>query len=1257
MKNKTKLIIFFAIFEIFLLVNLTTAESYTISRANSIQTTKVIDSKKIKNFINSGLNLLIGFLSIKQIGSLSAQETPTAGCCPKTKSGAICQDVLSTFTNCSVPLLPTNCDRTTICNYGCCFDEREGMCSSNSPKQTCQQTGGTWSDDESCLIEGCQKGCCVLRNYVKFTTDRNCERESLLLGIQKDFRDIEIELECLALVANAGEGACVHDGYCRLETRTECADNSGRFVAGAFCSNPELETSYRYDYQPHHHKGCIDGKEDIYWFDSEGNREEIAQNCGNNFCDAGGGTATCKSRDCVDTYFRNKSFNGRNPKNGESWCVYEGYIGDGKDTVGSEHYKAYCLNGKINEGKPNQLCAPYRSQICTEIKMEVNQTNFFVRGECVLNEATLCMGYNPLQEPNDDEKLEDIPENIEKCQKNTHCMIKEVDVTGNRKDNFKFKTCVPKYPKGADVQDPTDENVCELGNMDCVVVYQKEIDGQWSCIQNCDCEKDKFAQQMNDLCISLGDCGSYINYIGKGTNNIQITGKKGKELDGDGKEKDKDSQCLGLRKDNGIGRDDCARRPIPTHPWERYTSFVRAVLSQKVEPQSLDRIISLLGGNLPDPNNPGVSNFPKQAYKLIGTVSGYAGLIATPAALGYGLITTSIFESWSFSALMGSSFLGTIGIAATGAVLGSTVSYYLGKWTGVSGTPLLLMAITGGIAGAILLLNLIGLANSWNPVGWVMVIITAIIEIFSLITGWGDAETRYVEFKCLPWTPPAGGEDCEKCDDNPMIPCTKYKCESLGLLCEIVNEDTQNPSCVPTEREANPPVISPKKVLTPGYKFTTIGNSNASVKIEKISGGCISQGNVMKFVLETDELSQCKWSTEQPINPNYDNFEGVYTEEETIWHTNHTISYLTLRVNELDSSEITGSVPNRIGHPRIYVKCQDRQNPSNFNFNDYVVEVCVSERDTEYVDFGLTVFDPKKDSILAYGKNEINLTMWINEPAECRYSPNPNQNYENMNNSFDCDTTQSGRKLFGWPCKTTLTGLTRENKVYIRCKDQPYNLSEGQTRNVNNQDFPYTIYVSESDLSIDQIYLEYDDKYEDNKRINDGGTIISSIWPIAVDLIITTSGGAENGLVQSCEYKSTSGWNDYFYPSDSTTHSYTFEFLSPGAHSLSVSCEDKAGNIANANISFYFNVDTEPPIVVRAYQKDNRLNIITNELAECFYDTHKCNFNLENATDMTTGLLTIHTAEWVAGQTYYIKCKDAWENTNPSCAIIVSPIF
>ena len=83
MNRKTEFIFLAAvIFQIILLINMITAESYLINQSNpsGIQNSKIIE-KKIKKTMNYGISLLIGFLNIKQIGIVSAQGLY---CCPKT---------------------------------------------------------------------------------------------------------------------------------------------------------------------------------------------------------------------------------------------------------------------------------------------------------------------------------------------------------------------------------------------------------------------------------------------------------------------------------------------------------------------------------------------------------------------------------------------------------------------------------------------------------------------------------------------------------------------------------------------------------------------------------------------------------------------------------------------------------------------------------------------------------------------------------------------------------------------------------------------------------------------------------------------------------------------------------------------------------------------------------------------------------------------------------------------------------------------
>ena len=122
------------------------------------------------------------------------------------------------------------------------------------------------------------------------------------------------------------------------------------------------------------------------------------------------------------------------------------------------------------------------------------------------------------------------------------------------------------------------------------------------------------------------------------------------------------------------------------------------------------------------------------------------------------------------------------------------------------------------------------------------------------------------------------------------------------------------------------------------------------------------------------------------------------------------------------------------------------------------------------------------------------------------------------------------------------------------------------------------------------------------------------------------------------------------------TTSYThYQILTPrmrGIHTNYIECVDVAGNKAEKFSTFILKVDSVGPSVVRVYKDDGKLKIITDELAECYYDPQRCNFDFDNATLMTIGFSKTHNAELIEGQTYYIKCMDEWGNANTDCAMI-----
>jgi len=1276
MRNEEKIefvLLLIVIFQIFLLINITFADSYLINQSNDLinnlninteQGSKVSDL--LSDLVNSGINLLIGFLSIKQIGIVSAQSDVSWYCCPNT-----CDSIPSNYNelgmSCpnSVEPLPSSCDAVQECRKGCCFDSENGLCSTNSPRGSCIDSGGEWNEDESCSINECRKGCCILGGNAQFTTERSCEIVSDSLGYTKDFRQIWNEIECLTFAASQTQGACVLNvGNCRFITQRECLMSNGRFYGGYLCSHPDLNTNcIKQD-----HVGCAEGKNEIYWYDSCGNRENIyssnkiaSWNNGivlpkENSCDTGSGnvnsqicgncalplskcsataTGQVHIQDgnfiCKDLGCKNAPANvGTQDRiNGETWCLYDSSIGNAvstggsdfaSDTVGSEHWIASCHEGEVEIDR----CGEYRSSICQEQIIEEGAKSLTM-ASCVPNQATVCISYNPLQEEGDGEMV-DNDENIQNCQDNTHCMIENVDTD----DYFQFKMCVPRYPKGASLTNDIDDSLCSIANQKCTVYYRKKITG-WECEENCDCETPEFAEKMNNLCVSIGDCGSYINYVGEGTDNVKIEGKKGKELDSEGEEKDKESKEKG---------------DAPSiFSWTNYIKFATPVFGQHVEPQSIDEFLSLIG------ESPGVYDLDSsKIYNMLGTVSG---------ALGAGWMLNA-FIIKNFGVLInigavGVGILNSIGFAA----IGVAATAMLAKWLGISGPAAIVMVVSGGVAGAgvaMILWSASG-ANFWNILGWVLAAIGVIIVAIIAIFGLGKTETRIVEFTCQPWQAPTfdsyttAQNNCEKCNQDPLRPCTKYRCESLGATCRILNENEENPICESLQYESNPPVISPGQVLTQGYQFQN--QEPKKVEITSTIGGCIQEFTSVFFTLETDEPAQCKYSFEIPLST-YQDMDNNYPFEQNMFTEKHSFEIWMPSLESAEVYNVSGSLVEQLGQMNMYVRCKDYW--ENFNIDEYIVKFCInSEPDRTVVNHGLTVTNPRNGATLRYGTNETDLKMWINEPAECKYDLTAGKDYEQMTNSMDCKIGFVDRELQGWPCTTELTNLTSgENKIYIRCKDKPWvetaeDVEKYGERNVNQQDYVYTLYVSQNELKIDSITFN---------TIPSGGTISSGSAPVSVNMEVKTSGGISNGKA-TCHWgvlQRGSRW--LFYDTFSNVHRQLLTDKMGGTYNIYIECEDDAENEVNTEGRFALEIDSSPPKAVRLFQEENSLKMITDEEAKCYYSPSNCFFDFddENVLSMTTAFSKEHIANWNQGQKYHIKCEDLWGNINQGCAITVSLI-
>jgi hypothetical protein len=1273
--------------QIALLINMTPASSYEISKTNNL-----FDQTKIKldlreKILKGSLEIFLGFLTIKQIARVSAQEAEF-NCCLETKQEELCVDfVRGSENNCKTDLVGSECKDISSCEIGCCIDKDEGLCTERVTRQNCANSGGEWLSEENCAISECQKGCCVLGDETKFVEDSRCGRLAELFGFEKNFvqqigdNPLEShrinEFECLVLGASAEKSACLFEGNrCEFLTETECITKRGNYREGFLCSAEELNTTC----EKQDSIGCIVGKDEIYWFDSCGNSENIyssdrdeswnfgrvlskeqscgansaninSQDCGNCFylggsiCSEVGitersvidGNFICKDLDCIDE-------NGRERKNGESWCVYDGFIGEGKDVVGSRHWKRMCIDGEVIV----EPCADYRGQVCVQSNVEdPTSGEIFESASCVLNEATACIAYNSDQETV-----------IENCEKNNMCYVNNVNVD----EGFRFDICAPQYPKGSDLSyeegNQREAGLCSIASQKCTMIFEKKADhpislsaafggigfmtslarAGYECVYNCDCAKQVFSDEMNDLCISMGDCGSYINIDGKGTDNVNLIKAK----------------------------------PVK---WEDYSQYAEPVEGQFAKPKNIsEALLTHRNPVSPDGPEPLVNEDLVEGLNIVGGVVGGSGLLVgmvgtfmvnfdLAGSFGFGLMQSTKIAlfgpSVAESAVVEAAFANNAAaanLAAESAVQSSlggnllaigqslavsslllTASQLLTMAFGLEGQAATIMTVAGATTAVYYFVTtqLLGVSGACGPFAVICLVVLVIIAGLLKLFGIGDTKQVVVSFDCLPWEAPTGADDCSKCNENDLKPCTKYRCESLGQACKLLNENTDNPSCEKVPNDNIPPKITPSWIGA-GYNFAN--SEQWSIELEKSTGGCVPEFTTVLFGLDTHEPAQCKYDFVR--KDTYEEMEN-YPLELNAYLSNHSFGIMMPSLDSLNEADVSGDIRRRYANMSMYVRCQDYY--GDVNTREYIIRFCV-ETGPDITPAYIAKYDPLDQSYISYEETEKSFGIYLNEPAECKYDLEDKE-YSQMSEDMTCNLEVNQFETAGWPCKTNLTNLNSDKTIYIKCKDQPWfkNTANESQRNINTNGFPYTLYKSKSELKID--------------LINPEGNLETGFVPMAVDFEVRTSGGAENGKAV-CYYN----FEDYkknkpFRDSYSNIHYQNINQLMAGDYRFYVLCEDVAGNIAKDFVDIEVNLDDEIPIVVRAFKERGELNLITDEKSECVYSNTKCLYDFNNGTSMTLGYSKEHKTKWESGKTYYVKCRDVWGNAPNECSIKLLPSF
>ncbi len=492
---------------------------------------------KKNNLIKISIFFLVGIFLISMVSA------EISYCCEKTTYGAWCQNEEQEKCDSDFTIAPTSCEASSFCRQGCCYNSQEGECMENTPQKVCLEKNGVWSDNPNCEIPQCELGCCLIGDQAAFVTQTRCKRLSNLYGLENNFRtDIEGETQCILSATSDVEGACIFvkefETTCKRTTKQECSELKATseddvdFYEGKLCSSEELGTNCA----PTDKTTCVEGEDAVFFLDSCGNLANVydstkrdsknywaeikdvsescgygtngnpsSRTCGN--CDYFLGT-TCKEYErgtdagapnYGDNICRDLgcSYEGDRYEHGESWCaiVSDGEIIIGKDDTfneknlqeknspGSRYFRLLCYNGEVL----NEPCADFRTEVC----IQSNIGEYRVAA-CRANRWQDCASQGDTKDCENEAKRD--------CQ-----WIEIEDIMSG---------CVPKYSPGYNFWEES-ETACEAANVQCSISYeQRLLQKEWDCEENCNCEKDSWAEKANKLCGYMGDCGIKDNFLG-----------------------------------------------------------------------------------------------------------------------------------------------------------------------------------------------------------------------------------------------------------------------------------------------------------------------------------------------------------------------------------------------------------------------------------------------------------------------------------------------------------------------------------------------------------------------------------------------------------------------------------------------------------------------------------------------------------------------------------------------------------------------
>jgi len=1025
--------------------------------------------------------IIISTFTIYLINSKSVEAANV--CCEKTRTGEYCKSTDASNCDPQFRTASTSCSQTSFCSNGCCIS---GLgCFKNTPRSNCESRNGAFITDANCNVPQCQKKCCILGNQCSYTSERSCRSIYSQYNNQDeiDLRNVATEGECSSICTSLDLGCCVSENSCKYTQRSDCQNRN--FNSGLLCNS--ISNCSRFC-TSHASKGCFN--DNVYWFDSCGNREELIQQCdyaAGNKCAKVDNDFQCKTLDCTRTKSNSRTINdpglGGLRRNGEAWCTYESGTGNYLDRPGSRHYRHYCVDGE----EITEPCEDFRNDVCVQAVK-----NGFSSSNCLNNEVT------------------------------------DIDQKGKRGD---IRNDYFSVPKGFKFWEEGLEK-CNKASVTCKVVWvKKNRISSWQCKQNCECETQEWIDKVAHFCRSKGDCGAAPNVLGKKSSDGFVVG----------------------------GDDEATPKQISGKKWQeflKYGVFGKMIdFRNFVASQDIDLKKAKKGSE--------IGNYLSYGGLALGLLTKIPG-ISSALGLTYAASTATAAAS-------------TTSTAVSGAIsLGATA----GEIDLVAGASAVGVAGTGAAAGE----SSIGATLGLTTAGLVLAAVAIVLSIMGFLLSGGKVKVKEVKVDCNPWIAPEGGNDCDKCDKE-FESCTEYKCRSLGQTCKYIsdNEGTNRPKCYNSApNDVTAPVITPwRENLTQDYFINENQNGYGITPL-------IKPYSLLSFGIKTDELAQCKYDLNHSIKfEDMSNFLG-----DSYYKKEHSISIRPLQDTTYN----------------YYIKCKD---PSgNANLKDYIIRF-TTEKGPDLTPPVIEATSIRNNGFITYWVNQTPLTLYVNEPANCKWDKR-DVDYDSMGNIFACDTETDQTRARQYTCLSVLDIVNEtSNNYFFKCRDL--------SNNTNSESYPFTL-IGTKQLNI--------------TSVNPKGEIYSS----NVSLQVTTSFGAQNGIAL-CGYT-----NDLqrryieFFETNLTNHLQPLTLIL-GNYNYYVLCSDVAGNTANASTTFNIARDTTAATIT-FLSKTESLNIRFSEEVRCEFSNSTFTFG----SGTSSGPSRIEQSLPLIYERFFVICRDNFDN-------------